>query len=110
LGQRVAAFVSSPNPFSEPFLEQIRFAGTASGMAIDPVMVKHSDDLDAAFAALQQRRPDAIIVQPSLPTERIARLAIDYRLPALSPSRGFVEAGGLISYGSTRLTFIVMPW
>jgi putative ABC transport system substrate-binding protein len=67
-------------------------------MAIDPIMVQHGNDLDAAFAALEQRRPDAIIVQPSLPTGRVAQLAIEHRLPAVSPSRGFVEAGGLISY------------
>jgi hypothetical protein len=42
--------------------------------------------------------PDAVIVQPSLPTTRIAELAPKYRIPAFSPFRPFAEAGGLLSY------------
>jgi ABC-type uncharacterized transport system substrate-binding protein len=45
-----------------------------------------------------KRRPDAVIVQPSLPIKRVAELALKYRMPAVSPFRPFVEEGGLMSY------------
>jgi putative tryptophan/tyrosine transport system substrate-binding protein len=44
--------------------------------------------------------PDAIIVQPSLPTKRAAELALKHRVPAVSVPRWFVEEGGLMSYSA----------
>src|SRR5215831_13138732 len=43
-------------------------------------------------------RPDAMIVQPSLPTKRAAQLALDYRIPAACTLHAFVDEGGLMSY------------
>jgi putative ABC transport system substrate-binding protein len=97
---RIAALVNVPDPFSTPFLEQIRRSGAVSGTAIEPVMIHNADELDAAFAAMAKDRPDAIIVQPSLPTGRVAALALQYRLPAVSFIRGIVDAGGLMSYAA----------
>jgi putative ABC transport system substrate-binding protein len=63
------------------------------------------EDYDAAFAAWVKLRVDAVIVQPSLATPRAIALARQHRLPALSSSQGFVEAGGLLSYvGNSRDT------
>src|SRR5215469_13839106 len=42
--------------------------------------------------------PDAVIVQPSLPTKRAAQLALDYRMPAGCTLHAFVDEGGLMSY------------
>jgi putative ABC transport system substrate-binding protein len=39
-----------------------------------------------------------MIVQPSLPTQRIAALAVATRLPAIAPARQFAGLGGLMSY------------
>jgi putative ABC transport system substrate-binding protein len=47
---------------------------------------------------MEKEPPDAIIVQPSLPTKRVAELALKYRIPAASFARGFVDVGGLMSY------------
>jgi putative ABC transport system substrate-binding protein len=97
--QRVAVLVNAPDPFTKPFLEQIRLAGTATKTAIEPIMIHTPEELDAAFPALEKDRPDALIVQPSLPAKRAAELALQYRLPAVSFVRGMVDAGGLASYG-----------
>jgi len=35
-----------------------------------------------------------------LSTKRIADLALEHRLPAASTTRGFVDTGGLMSYGA----------
>ena len=48
---------------------------------------------------MEKDRPDAVIVQPSLPARRSAELALKYRVPAVSFVRGIVDEGGLMSYG-----------
>jgi putative ABC transport system substrate-binding protein len=97
---RVAVLVNAPDPFSNPFLEQIRVAGAATGTAIEPIMIHNPEELDAAFPTMEKDRPDAVIVQPSLPAKRAAELALQYRLPAVSIARPFVEAGGLMNYSA----------
>lgn len=97
--RRVAVLANAPDPFSKPFLEQILDAGAATGTTIAPIMIHNAEELDAAFPALDNERPDAVIVQPSLPAKRSAELALKYRLPAVSFVRGIVDEGGLMSYG-----------
>ena len=96
--RRVAALVNAPDPFSKPFLEQIRLGGQATGVTIDAIMIRGAEELEAAFPAMEQKRPDALIVQASLPAKRVAELALRYRLPAVAVVRGFVQEGGLMSY------------
>jgi putative tryptophan/tyrosine transport system substrate-binding protein len=96
--RRVAALCNATDPFAKPFLEQIQFGGRAVGVEIEPFMVREGDELDAAFSRLRAGRIDAVIVQPSLPTKRVAELALHDRLPAVSVPRWFAEEGGLLSY------------
>lgn len=96
--RRVAALVNAPDPFAKPFLDTIRNAGKVTGITIEPVMINHFEEIDAAFAAMAQNRPDAITAQSSLPLQHIAELSLKYRLPAVSTALPFAEAGGLMSY------------
>jgi putative tryptophan/tyrosine transport system substrate-binding protein len=101
--RRMAALANAPDPFSKPFLAKIRLAGEAIGTAIDPILIQRPDQLDAAFAAMtaawpEAGRPEGLIVQPSLPIEHVAELALKHRVPAASPFRPFAEDGGLMSY------------
>jgi putative tryptophan/tyrosine transport system substrate-binding protein len=102
-GHRVVALANAPDPFSKPFLEHIRLAGTTTGTIIDPIMIYSVDQLEAAFSAMDKDRPDAVIAQPSLPTKRAAELAVKYRIPAVSVIRGFAEDGGLMSFQSKEI-------
>ena len=96
--RRVAALANAADPFAKPFLEQIKLGGEATGTTINPVSIDNSEELEAAFAAMEKDRPDAVIVQPSLPSRRAAELALKQRVPAVSVPRWFAEQGGLMSY------------
>jgi len=98
--RRVTALANGTDPFSKPFLEQIELGGKATGTAIRPIKISSNEEFETAFAAMEKDRPDAIIVQPSLPTKRAAELALQQRLPAVSVPRWFVEQGGLMSYSA----------
>src|SRR2546430_1011308 len=98
--RRVTALANATDPFFKPFLEQIQLGGEATGTTINPVMISSPEEFETAFAAMEKDRPDAIIVQPSLPTKRAAELALQQRLPAFSVPRWFAEQGGLMSYSA----------
>src|SRR5262245_38247944 len=61
-------------------------------------------EIDAAFAAMRQRRPNALFVagDPFFSSRRqqIVALAARDTIPAMYTNREFVEEGGLISYGN----------
>jgi putative ABC transport system substrate-binding protein len=63
-------------------------------------------DLERAFADIAQRRPDAIIVSGISELYAYRRLIVELveksRLPAMypTPARDWVEAGGLMAYGT----------
>ena len=96
--RRVTALANASDPFSKPFLEQIKLGGEATGTTINAIGVSSNEEFETAFAGMEQDRPDALIVQPSLPTKRAAELAVKHRVPAVSVPRWFAEEGGLMSY------------
>src|SRR6516162_6731414 len=98
--RRVTALANATDPFSKPFLEQVQLAGEASGTTINVVRIRSREEFEGAFAAMEKERPDAVIVQPSLPSKRAAELALKYRVPAVSVPRWFAEEGGLMSYSA----------
>jgi putative ABC transport system substrate-binding protein len=63
-------------------------------------------EIEEAFATLVRDRADALFVAPDLFFQsrrvQLATLAVHYRIPATYPTREFVEAGGLMSYGTDR--------
>jgi putative ABC transport system substrate-binding protein len=59
-------------------------------------------EIERAFAAMEQQRPDAVLVsgEGDLYANRmlIAELAQKNRLPVMCPYRDYVDAGGLMAY------------
>jgi putative ABC transport system substrate-binding protein len=98
--RRVTALANATDPFSKPFLEQIKLGGEATGTTINAIEVASSEEFETAFDRMEQDRPDAVIVQPSLPAKRAAELALEHRVPAVSVPRWFAEEGGLMSYSA----------
>jgi putative ABC transport system substrate-binding protein len=100
--RRVALLTNAADPlFAKLILDQAELAGQITGIEIQPISVRGPDEeLEAAFAAIARGRAEAVVIQGSLSTKRIADLAVEHRLPAASTTRGFADAGGLMSYGA----------
>jgi putative ABC transport system substrate-binding protein len=100
--RHVAVLTNAADPlFAKLVLDEAERAGRITGIKIQPIMVRGPDEeLDAAFAAIVRERADAVVIQGSLSTKRMAELAVAHRLPAASTTRAFADAGGLMSYGA----------
>jgi len=65
--------------------------------------VQGPKDFEAAFSAIAQERPDALLVLQDAVTlqqrKEIVDFAIQQRLPGMFQAKGWAEAGGLMSYG-----------
>jgi ABC-type uncharacterized transport system substrate-binding protein len=79
-------------------------AARALRLQLQAVEVNRADDFDRAFSALTTGRAEALIVVPSplafANRGQITSLAQKHRLPTLYGQREYVDAGGLIAYGS----------
>ena len=85
------------------FVEQVQAAAKQVGVTLVIQQVNEAEALAGAFTAMQRARVQALIVQHNTFTDnhrqRIVELAATHRLPAIFGSRGFVDVGGLMSYG-----------
>jgi putative tryptophan/tyrosine transport system substrate-binding protein len=85
-------------------LREVQEAARTIGLQIQVLNTSTSSEIDAAFAALQRERPDALFIAPdaSFGSRRlqIISLAARDRIPAAYSSRDTVAAGGLMSYGT----------
>jgi len=85
-------------------LRDIDAAARAMALQIKVHNADTRDEIDAAFEAMGRDRPDAVFVSSTVFLNgrrvQLAQLSTFYRLPAIYGLRDFVEAGGLISYGS----------
>jgi putative tryptophan/tyrosine transport system substrate-binding protein len=100
---RVVALLNPANPFTTIAWQALAPAAAALGVQLQPVEVQGPQDLDRAFAAIKEARPDGLIVIPDrfLLTYRaaIVQFMAMQRLPGMFPFREFVQEGGLLSYG-----------
>jgi putative ABC transport system substrate-binding protein len=73
------------------------------GMQIVPLGVHAPDDLDAAFAAMSEKPPDAILMLTDILTvlnrKRVIDFAAKRRLPAIYEYAFLAHDGGLMAYG-----------
>jgi putative ABC transport system substrate-binding protein len=100
--RRIAVLTNAADPlFAKLVVNQVELSGRITGIEIMPIAVRGPDqELNTAFATIARERADAAIIQGSLSTKHIADLALEHRLPTASTTRGFVDAGGLMSYGA----------
>jgi putative ABC transport system substrate-binding protein len=84
---------------------QIEAAARETGQNIVIADAAHEADIDAAFAAFAEKSVGAVLVGSGpffrSHKERIVGLAARYKLPTSYSLREYVEAGGLMSYGTS---------
>jgi putative ABC transport system substrate-binding protein len=95
--KKLAALCNKTDDFTKVFLEQVRDAAAKEKFDLDVAMTDPID-VEAAFHRIRGEGADALMVQPSLPTQLCARLALEARLPAVCPQESIVKVGGLLSY------------
>jgi len=102
---RVAVLMSD-NPVHLSQLAEVQNAAKSIGIAVVPTMVRVSEEFEGAFASLTKKKAEALILFGGAPfsteaqADKILELAAKAKLPALYPTRGWVERGGLLSYGT----------
>jgi putative tryptophan/tyrosine transport system substrate-binding protein len=104
--RRVAVVVNPANvQTASATLSEAEPAARALGLQIQVFNASNSREIDTAYAALVRERPDALFVAPdALFVNRrvqLISLAARHALPATYAVREYVEAGGLMSYGTS---------
>ncbi len=99
-----AAILRTAGPANDLFVKEMEVPARALGVQLIPVLVQGLDDIEGAFRAMTKERANGIVMR--LPSsvyfahfKRVAELTVKYRLPAISTSVSWVDAGGLIGYG-----------
>ena len=102
---RVAALVHSADADADSTSRDVEAAARAMGLQIQVFKPSTSREISAAFAIFMRERPDALFVGPGpfFNTRRVqlVLLAATNKIPTISGVRGYVEAGGLMSYGAS---------
>jgi putative tryptophan/tyrosine transport system substrate-binding protein len=100
-----AALIYNPQttPVYSRFVTQIRTLYGAGPVQLQDTPVRSVDEMETAIAALAKRPRTGLIVGPDpfnqVQIKRMAELATQVHLPAVSVYRSFVEDGGLMMYG-----------
>jgi putative ABC transport system substrate-binding protein len=107
---RIAVLVNPASaPITETMLRDMPEAARALGLQVQFLNASTSPEIEAAFATIARDRADALFVAPdSFFTSRrdqFARLAARDHLPTSCCNRVMVEAGLLMSYGTSILDF-----
>ena len=103
---RIAFLWRSASASAPLQLQDLQAAAPGLGVTLLAFEVAGPDDFDRALTALAQERPEALVVDPTVTRTPHARrwvveFAIQHRLPAIYAGEQMVEAGGLMSYGTS---------
>jgi ABC-type uncharacterized transport system substrate-binding protein len=101
---RVGVLFNPANASNPLQVKDLQRVAPSLKVSVTPVEAKTPADVDRAFDALKKDRPSALLLIGdtllSANQKRIAEFALENRIPAGYTLRQFVEAGGLMSYGT----------
>lgn len=101
---RVAVLVDTSDPSHADIPKNIEPEARALNMRLQRVEARTADALDEAFSAMERDRANALLIPENdvfgANRQRIAKLAISKRLPAVAGGAHFADAGSLLSYGA----------
>ena len=100
----VALLVNPLSPDTGPEIASVQPSAQALGLQLVMFNASTPNEIEAAFVALANRRPDALLVGTDAfllnRRDDIVARAASLKIPAIYPFREFAFAGGLISYGT----------
>ena len=101
------AILTTKSVSTDAYLKESEVPARALGVQLIPVMVSGPEDFEDAFRAMTKEKVNGLVnrLQPSVYSahyKRVAELTIKNRLPSISGVSSWVDAGGLMSYGSDR--------
>jgi putative ABC transport system substrate-binding protein len=103
----IAVLVNSANSVSAADATNLQAAAHAISQRVRLLSASTIGEIDAAFVVIARERPDALLVEAETlflnQREKVAALAARHALPTMYGDREMVEAGGLISYGASRV-------
>ncbi|MBI1777941.1 MAG: ABC transporter substrate-binding protein [Proteobacteria bacterium] len=103
----IAILVNPENPNTESHLRDQTTAARALGLTTRVLAAGHDREIESVFASLRERRAEALLISDDpflqVQRERLAAFATQEKLPTMFFDRQFVDAGGLISYGPSRI-------
>jgi putative ABC transport system substrate-binding protein len=100
--RRLAVLFNGNNPTSMIEIDIVRTAASPLGIEVSPSEIWRVEDIAPAIATIATQADALFVVgEPLTFTHRlrISTLALAARLPTTYPTRGYVEVGGLMSYG-----------
>jgi ABC-type uncharacterized transport system substrate-binding protein len=101
---RVAVLGSSTHPGTAQSLKEMELAARAFKVQLQYLNVLDPKDIETAFGPARKGVVDAVLVlsSPILLSQRaqLAELAVKSRLPVIHANTEYVEAGGLMVYGT----------
>jgi putative tryptophan/tyrosine transport system substrate-binding protein len=102
----MAALVNPTNPSNAEILSRdLQATARLLGLQLHLLHASSDADIDAVFATLTELRAGGLVIgTDALFTsrdEKLAALALRYRIPTIYQWREFVAAGGLMSYGGS---------
>jgi ABC-type uncharacterized transport system substrate-binding protein len=102
----VALLVNPTDPANaEPGLRASQAAARTLGLDLHVLNASTESDFDGVFASVIQLRAGGLVIGSSVlftaRSEQLAALALRHAVPTVYQNRGFVAAGGLVSYGGS---------
>jgi putative ABC transport system substrate-binding protein len=106
---RIGLLSNPASPNEPPVLRSAMASAKQAGLTLLPVEARSAQELESAFATLQNQRADRLIVVADAffnsQRSRVADLAHQQRMPTMYPQREYALAGGLMSYGENLFEF-----
>ena len=101
-----ALLVNPSNPNTKTVLKEVQEAARSFDIQLHLLQARSDTELDVAFASLGQLGAAALLIANdpffNSRSDKLAKLTVRFRIPAIYQYRQFVEVGGLMSYGASN--------
>ena len=98
-------YTQTGDPTEGPFYQSLQQAAEPLGVVLHLFSASRTEEFEEIFVRAKDAKSDAVVVNDhpvfaASGGKVITDLAARYKIPALYPSRIYVAAGGLVSYGA----------